>query len=122
MWVGDSRGHLEGDSLVVETTNFTDGTNVGLNGVPVQRPRCASPSASRGRLRTRSTCEAHGRGPGDVDGAVEAGVRATARPAYGLFEYACHEGNYALWQHLERCARGERAAAAIAAPPAPTKK
>src|SRR4029078_5370278 len=30
--LGDSRGRFEGDTLVVETTNLTDRTVVGLNG------------------------------------------------------------------------------------------
>ena len=31
-YLGDSRGHWEGNSLVVETTNFTDKTSLGANG------------------------------------------------------------------------------------------
>ena len=30
--IGDSRGHWEGDVLVVETTNLTDKTSIGGNG------------------------------------------------------------------------------------------
>ena len=30
--LGDSRGHWEGNTLVVETTNLTDKTSIGLNG------------------------------------------------------------------------------------------
>jgi hypothetical protein len=32
LWMGDSRGRFEGDTLVVETTNLTDRTGIGLNG------------------------------------------------------------------------------------------
>ena len=31
-YLGDSRGHWEGETLVIETTNFTDKTSLGANG------------------------------------------------------------------------------------------
>ncbi len=31
-YLGNARGHFEGDTLVVETTNFTDKTSLGVNG------------------------------------------------------------------------------------------
>jgi hypothetical protein len=34
MWMGDSTGHWEGDTLVVETTNFNDRTWIDREGVP----------------------------------------------------------------------------------------
>jgi len=48
-WNGDSRGHWEGDTLVVDTTNFTDKQKVD-DAAPFgvfPRATCASPNASR---------------------------------------------------------------------------
>ncbi len=46
-WLGDSVGHWEGDTLVVETTNFTDKTRFRGSS------RIRSPSGSRGSTPTR---------------------------------------------------------------------
>jgi hypothetical protein len=89
-YMGDARGHFEGDTLVVETTNFTDK-------VPYRG------SSQNLRLIERFTPRA----PGVVEWSVTFDDPATwARPwtfAMNLtktterpFEYACHEGNYAM--------------------------
>jgi hypothetical protein len=106
-YLGDARGHWEGSTLVVETTNFTDKT-------PYRG------SSADLRLIERFTPL----GPNVVEWAVTLDDPHTwARPwsfAMDLtredesqqpFEYACHEGNYGLRNLLEAARAEERAAA-----------
>jgi hypothetical protein len=106
-YMGDGRGRFEGTTLVIETTNFTDRT-------PYRG------SSERLRLVERFTPV----DDGHVEWAVTFDDPATwARPwtfAMRLtkvgaeeapFEYACHEGNYAM-RNLLSIARAEEAAAA----------
>ncbi len=102
-WNGDSRGHWEGDTLVVETTNFTDqtdfhGANVNLR--VVERLTRAAPD----RIDVEFT----------VTDPTTWTRPWTAKVNYwknedGLFEYACHEGDYAV-KHILLNARAADAA------------
>ena len=87
--LGDSIGHWESDTLVVDTTNFTDKTmfnGSGENLHVVERFRRVDPDT----ILYRATIE----DPNTFTKAwtMEYPFRATAGPVY---EYACHEGNYA---------------------------
>ena len=111
LWNGDPRGHWEGDTLVVETTNFNGKGQI-------------STSAAGGRMR--------GIPQSDAAHIIERFTRTDAktilyevsiddpkvytRPwkleiplvrdaGYVIYEYACHEGNYAVANIL----RGGRA-------------
>jgi len=89
-WFGDSIGHWEGDTLVVDTTNFSSQTRfrgATENLHVIERFK----RVDAGTILYRATIE---------DAAVfarpwsiEYPFRATAGP---LYEYACHEGNYAM--------------------------
>ena len=107
-WMGHSRGHWEGNTLVVETTNFSD--KISYRG-----------AATTMKLTERFTRV--GKDKIDFKITVEDPTTWTApwtaafsmRPSEGpLYEYACHEGNYGLRNILE-VARDEEAAAAAAA-------
>ncbi len=89
-WMGDSVGHWEGDTLVVDTTNFTDKTRFRGSSMDlhvVERFTRTSPRT----LLYRFTIE---------------DPKTWSRPWTGeytwpltdehIYEYACHEGNYAL--------------------------
>jgi hypothetical protein len=103
-YMGDARGHFEGDTLVVETTNFTDK-------VPYRG------SSQDLKLIERFTPRA----PGVVEWSVTFDdlatwtrpwtfamnlIKTTERP----FEYACHEGNYAMRNMLSIAREEEKAA------------
>ena len=107
-WLGSSRGHWDGDTLVVETRNFTDQSNF----------RGASENM---RLTERFTRVAddvllYEFTVDDPDAFTESWtVQIPARKTEGLiYEYACHEGNEAMIGILGG-ARAEEARAAEAA-------
>ena len=101
-WLGDSVGRWDGDTLVVDTTNFSDktrfrGSSENLHVVE----RFTRIDADT--LRYRFTIE-------DPDTWVSPWSGEEAWPATKdlLYEYACHEGNYALGNILRGARLRER--------------
>jgi hypothetical protein len=108
-WVGDSRGHFDGDTLVVETTNFTDRTNVGQARHSDQlkvTERYTRISADRMVLRMTIEDPETWSAPWTLE------LPLDRDDSYGMFEYACHEGNLAMFNILSGHRADERAAAA----------
>ena len=115
-WNGDARGRWEGDTLVVETTNYNDqgtiGTNIATRGVR------GIPQSENLRVVERFTRHDDDTISYEVtvdDNSVFTSPWTVAMPlnrdtTYQLFEYACHEGNYGLENSL-RAGRAEDAAA-----------
>ena len=109
-WTGDSRGRWEGDTLVVETANFLRETSfrAGATGAGLrltERFTRVSPDI----LLYEATID---------DPAVwsrpwtyEVPMQWNHQP---VFEYACHEGNYGLYNILAGARAAEAAAAAEA--------
>ncbi len=116
-WSGDSRGYWEGDTLVVETTNFTDKTptfqlpldlnNLERNGVVgsgqnmhlVER----FTRVSEHRLMYQYTLTDPKTFVRPFTVAIP--MKASENPMY---EYACHEGNYAMAGMLKGARHMER--------------
>jgi hypothetical protein len=89
-WAGDSRGRWEGDTLVVETTNFTDKTAFqGSSSALHVIERFTRVSADR--ITYQFTVD----DPNTWTRPWSAEIPMTATKG-PLFEYACHEGNYGL--------------------------
>jgi len=102
-YMGDARGHWEGDTLVVESTNFTDKTSVGARGPHsdklkvVERYRRVDPQM----IEYRATIN----DPATFTAPFTYRVMFTTQPNYEVYEYSCHEGNGAVGHALS----GERA-------------
>jgi hypothetical protein len=104
--MGDARGHFEGDTLVVETTNFDPRTayrNASPKLVLIERFK----PISREKIDWSMTVN----DPDTWARPWTFGMTLTHDPEQPLFEYACHEGNYAM-RNILSAARAEEAATA----------
>jgi hypothetical protein len=105
-WMGDSRGHWEGNTLVVDTINFTDKTNFrgsGANLHVIERFTRVDADTLEYRFTvddpttwTRSWTVAY----------------PMLKAAGPMYEYACHEANYGLVGILAGARAEEKAAEA----------
>ena len=111
--MGYSRGHWEGDTLVVETTNFM-GRSVYRNANPdrlkvIERFTRISPTA----LRWTVTLD----DPTTWTKPWTFAMPLTLNPSEPMMPYECHEGNYGLKNILSAARAEERKAAEAAAKP-----
>jgi hypothetical protein len=115
-YMGDSRGHWEGNTLVVETTNFL-GNRTGIVGNGGGTPTSADMKTIERFTRI---------GPDEMKYQITiddpktyvkpftVGFPLTLEPGYQNFEYACHEGNYAMFDSLSGARALEKRAAEAA--------
>ena len=118
---GDARGRWEGDTLVVDTANFTDKTN--FRGPPGTTRQDITASETLHVVERFTRVDAN---TIRYEFRVEdpntwttpwAGEMAIRRFGGPIYEYACHEGNYGL-ANILRAARVEEADKARIARPA----
>ena len=112
-YMGDSRGHWEGETLVIETINFNGKVGLTRNGNTL----LTSPDLKLVERLTRVAADTL-----QYEATVEdsrtwtrpwkVSLPLKQHPEYQFFEYACHEGNYAVRNILS----AERAAEKKAVP------
>jgi len=106
LWNGDSLGHWEGDTLVVETSNYNDKGSIGtsaatgrMRGIPQS---AALHLVERFRRLDANTITYHA----TIDDPVvytrpwTVELPLNRDPNYQMFEYACHEGNFSIPNEL----------------------
>ena len=118
---GDSRGHWEGDTLVVDSTNFTDKTP--FRGPPAYTRQDIFSSKEMHVVERFTRVDAEtivysftveDPGTWSKPWSGEVMMKRFEGP---IFEYACHEGNYGLAHILEGARAKEKASEAAAAKP-----
>jgi hypothetical protein len=94
-WFGDARGHWEGNTLVVETTNLNDSTPLlgsGLSGPGTNEQTRVIERFTRitdGLIRFEATID----NPKVFTKPWTIAIPLKRDDSYQIFEYACHEGN-----------------------------
>ena len=113
LYMGDSRGHWDGNTLVVDSTNFTDRIGVGGGTAPstslhlIERFTRTAP----GTIHYEFTVD----DPATFTAQWTAALDLDAKPGYQIYEYACHEGNYGLRNMLSASRADDRAASGATA-------
>ena len=101
-WNGDSRGHWEGNTLVVDTTNFNGKGWIASNaaagrikGIPESTAAHIIERFTRADADT-VLYEVTVEDPNAYTRPWKVSIPLTRDPEYRIYEYACHEGNYAM--------------------------
>ncbi len=90
LWHGDSRGWWDGDTLVIETTNYSEKSHSGPNTEAkrnVERLTRVGPDALQYQFTSYD--------PGTYTAAYTREILFDKSPDK-IYEYACHEGNYGM--------------------------
>jgi hypothetical protein len=101
--MGDARGRWEGDSLVVETTNFKQGAAYRGANAATLRVRERFTRLARDRMAWTATID----DPSTWTRPWTIAMLLVADP-HGVMSFECHEGNYGL-QNILSAARAEEA-------------
>jgi hypothetical protein len=115
-WMGESRGHWEGNTLVIVTTNYKAGasaTNIGVAGSP---PGNRFPTSEQMKTTERLTrlnddtilYEITTEDPVVLTRPWTARFPLKNDPGYKWWEYGCHEGNRTIGDYIN-ASRSERA-------------
>ena len=102
LWMGDSRGRWEGDTLVVEVSNYTDKGWIASNSA--SRRIKGIPQSEKLKVVERFTrvsedtiqYEVTIEDPEIYTAPWKIAMPLTNDPGYVMYEYACHEGNMAV--------------------------
>jgi len=120
LWNGDSRGHWEGITLVVDTTNYngkgmiaTSGATARIRGIHESEALHVVERFKRVDANTISY-EVTIDDPNVYSAPWKVSLRLTKDANYLIYEYACHEGNYAMEGILRAGRAKDKAAETVA--------
>jgi hypothetical protein len=96
-YMGDARGHWEGDTLVVVTRNFTDRMSIGFNGNGLRHSEAMTlverfTRVDAGTIQRDVTID----DPKTYTRPFKIATPIRLQNDYQVYEYACHEGNYGM--------------------------
>ena len=96
-YIGHSRGRWEGETLVVETTNFTDQMSIGFNGNGLRHSEHMTlverfTRVDAGTMQWEVSID----DPKTYTTPFKMALPIRKQADYQVFEFACHEGNYGM--------------------------